>query len=96
MLFSTKYIDAYLSEEGIQQCELVRNDPTIKEAQIVLVSPLNRTLQTAEIVFGKLSIPFVVVPELTESFRYSCDLSRSISDKMLRFKSFDFSGVAKF
>jgi broad specificity phosphatase PhoE len=74
----------------MQQCEHVKSNPTLKTVQIVLVSPLHRALQTAEIVFGKLNIPIVVVPELTESFRYGCDLSGRLEEKPKIFKSINF------
>ena len=73
VLYAPKFIDAQLSKQGIKQCQQVRTNPTLSSVQIVLVSPLYRALQTAEIVFGKLNIPIIVIPELTESFRFGCD-----------------------
>jgi broad specificity phosphatase PhoE len=90
VLYSPKYIDARLSSHGEEQCLKARNNSIINSVQIVLVSPLTRALQTAQLVFGGKGIPIVVRPELTESFRYGCDLSGPLEDKPKEFPSFDF------
>ena len=41
-------------------------------------------------------MPIIVVPELTEGFRYACDLSSPIKDKIKQFPNIDFSLVANF
>jgi broad specificity phosphatase PhoE len=82
VLFSEKFIDTHLSEAGVQQCHDVKHDPTLSRVKAVLVSPFNRALQTAKIVFGDKGVPIIVHPLLAESFRYSCDLSSPIKSKM--------------
>jgi hypothetical protein len=61
----------------------------------VLVSPLLRALRTCRYVFNYFPIKKVVLPELTEAFRYSCDISLDIEQKREEFKDFDFSKIKK-
>ena len=62
----------------------------------MLVSPLQRALQTANIVFSPLGVPIIVRSELIESFRYSCDISTSLEEKKKEFSTFDFKHVEGF
>jgi broad specificity phosphatase PhoE len=48
-----------LSDKGIKQCKelqqhLMSNEPLINDVQLVVVSPMRRTLQTANIALGEL------------------------------------------
>ena len=70
---------------------------------MVFVSPLFRTLQTAEGLIKQSShslmklcgrdakIKALVLPELTEIVSKVCDFSDSIEGKITRFQSFDFT-----
>jgi len=65
VLYNPKYIDAHLSEQGIKQCHEVRKSEDFKQIKVILVSPLNRALQTASLVFRDMKVPIIVRPELT-------------------------------
>ena len=64
VLFSPQHIDAKLAEEGVQQCKRLKNDELLKSVDLVLVSPLTRALQSAQIIFGDSQVPKIVHPEL--------------------------------
>lgn len=96
VLYNPKYIDARLSKVGIQQCEKAKFNAELKRVKVVLVSPLMRALQTANLVFGDLGIPIIVRPELTESYRYSCDISIPMQEKQKLFPKTDFQHVSGF
>jgi broad specificity phosphatase PhoE len=60
------------------------------------VSPLTRALQSAQLIFQGKKIPFIVHPELTEAFRYSCDLSSPLDLKRAEFSEMDFTSMKGF
>ena len=62
VLYNPQYADARLSEEGIEQCNKAKSSEELRKVDVVLVSPLNRALETASIVFGELKVPIVVHP----------------------------------
>lgn len=74
-----RYIDARLTNHGIQQCIEARQtlDGIVNNPQLVVVSPFTRTLQTAHIMFGGKGRPFIVHHLAKErSGRYTCDKMR--------------------
>lgn len=64
LLFSEQYIDPELCSAGLLQCEQLRADETLDNVKLVLVSPLNRTLMTAKIIFGHRPAHVIVHPLL--------------------------------
>jgi broad specificity phosphatase PhoE len=82
-IFSTegswKYLDARLTDHGIQQCVTART--TLLHGvkpQLVIVSPFTRTLQTAHIMFGGKGYPFMVHDGCRERWGYyTCDKRRT-------------------
>lgn len=91
--------DARLTQKGRLQAttvgvKLIHTKPI---PQIILVSPLFRTLQTAAIALStvpQLQTPVVVVEQIRERMGlHVCD-KRSDKDKLIpRFGSFDFTGI---
>ena len=79
---SWKYIDARLTDHGIQQCVEARTmllDDV--HPQLIVVSPFSRTLQTAHIMFGGKRIPFLVHDLCRERWgTYTCDKRRPRAD----------------
>jgi broad specificity phosphatase PhoE len=64
-----------------------------RNLDLIFVSPLNRTLQTADIIIkaNKLRVRKVVVlPELTEVLSKICDFSGSLKEKRAKYSHFDF------
>lgn len=76
------YVDCPLSQVGIEQCQNARKKADELQPDVILVSPLERTLQTCECLFGGRDIPVFVEPILTEAIRSSCDLCTDIKPKM--------------
>ena len=56
ILIDEKYFDAELTEYGINQCYEVKDNFNSINLDIVFVSPLTRTLQTANILFQDIDI----------------------------------------
>jgi broad specificity phosphatase PhoE len=67
--FDSKNIDPHLTENGVIQATRMYNNWKVrKNIELVLVSPLFRTLETAECIFGKCpSMPVVALDLLLES-----------------------------
>jgi len=75
--------DPLLTELGEQQCEEVRGTGFASRvgAELVVVSPLRRTLQTAILAFGDLQVSFLPHPDLQEvGDRVLCDIGSTKPD----------------
>jgi broad specificity phosphatase PhoE len=87
--------DAPLVEEGILQAkELGENSKQLKKIDIVFVSPLTRTLQTAENIFEKNKIVRIVALDKMKEFPQGieiCNKGRSRIELKEKFKKVDFS-----
>mmetsp|Transcript_10245 Transcript_10245/g.19676 ORF Transcript_10245/g.19676 Transcript_10245/m.19676 type:complete len:300 (-) Transcript_10245:161-1060(-) len=80
---SEKYTDAPLTDRGIQQCLEARYGVLLSgvKPELVVVSPLTRTLQTAHIMFHSRGLPFIVHDVCRERWgRYTCDKRRRASE----------------
>ena len=60
---------------------------------IILVSPLNRTLLTCSQIFPSPSCPVIVEPVLAEGIRSSCDFSSELKAKMESYPNYNFDKV---
>lgn len=90
--------DASLTEQGVAQCKALRSESckTVENAQLIVVSPMNRTMQTASISFAQLNgkIPWVAIEDLRErTGLHPCDRRRSISEHKVAYRHIDFSNV---
>ena len=87
--------DAPLVEEGILQAkELGKNSKQLKKIDIVFVSPLTRTLQTAENIFEKNKIVRIVALDKIKEFPQgieTCNKRRNRIELKEKFKKVDFS-----
>ena len=87
--------DAPLVEEGILQAkELGKNSKQLKKIDIVFVSPLTRTLQTAENIFEKNKIVRIVALDKIKEFPQGieiCNKRRNRIELKEKFKKVDFS-----
>jgi broad specificity phosphatase PhoE len=87
--------DAPLVEEGILQAkELGENSKQLKKIDIVFVSPLTRTLQTAENIFEKNKIVRIVALDKMKEFPQGieiCNKRRNRIELKEKFKIVDFS-----
>ena len=89
------FVDYPLTQIGKEQCLKARRKADDLKPDVILVSPLQRALQTCNYLFGDRGIPIIVEPVLTESIRSSCDLSTDIKPKTERFPNFNFDSVLK-
>lgn len=94
-------MDARLDETGVMQATTLGE--RIREARmivdVVLVSPLTRTLETASLMFpqpphGQARVPFVAVELCREAHGgHPCDQRRPVSTVAPHFPHVDFSGI---
>ena len=100
--YSPEFIDAPLSEKGIEQTRESQELVNKLDIKYVFVSPFLRTLETAKYVMenhpnlGKLKA--IVHPLIKESLKCSCDVISSIEPRIKEFSSipgieFDFGPV---
>ena len=65
--FDPKYVDTHLTEEGVQQSlQLGKTWQNVDDIELVLVSPLYRTLETATNIFKDKDVPIISLEELGE------------------------------
>ena len=93
--YSPEFIDAPLDKEGIEQAEAARTSINNLNIKYTFVSPLLRTLETAQILLEthpqRENIKIIVHPLLRELMVSSCDIPRDISPRITKFLEFDFS-----
>ncbi|KAK6354401.1 hypothetical protein TWF730_008808 [Orbilia blumenaviensis] len=98
--------DPRLTDLGKQQCVEGLRDAfaggeweEFKNLELVVVSPLFRTLETAFLAFGKEfregNVPFVVLPEVQETSPNPCDTGSSVESLKKTFPSLDFSNCER-
>ena len=93
---SVELTDARLDETGIDQATTLGK--RIRDAKmvvdVVLVSPLTRTLETASYMFPDKDVPFVAVEMCREAHGgHPCDQRRAVSIVSQEFPHVDFSTV---
>ena len=96
-----EYADSLLSERGYEQCARAKEDIVRRNAlvggtlELIVVSPLRRTLQTASLLFADkigTSVEFVAVEHVREQTgAHPCDRRRSITEQKADFPHVDFS-----
>ena len=52
------------------------------ELDLILVSPLERALQTCELIFKDRNVPIIAEPVLAEALRSACDISGDLQSKI--------------
>ena len=69
-------VDATLTEVGIDQCKQLRSSSEIESvmsSQLLVVSPMRRTLQTASTIFdGLLKCPWIALEYIREQVGGAC------------------------
>lgn len=83
--------DPPLTELGVQQAQSLKLPA---EPDLILVSPMTRTIQTAMIAFKESSAKMEVWPELREAHDAECNKGSPRSELALRFPSLDFSSCS--
>jgi len=75
-------LDARLTEEGCQQCAALAHKVGDLTPELIVSSPLTRTLQTSALCFGKqlaAGVPLVALESVRETVNYLCDARRPLS-----------------
>ncbi|KAK3271451.1 hypothetical protein CYMTET_20199 [Cymbomonas tetramitiformis] len=87
--------DARLTKKGIEQCaRLSQSTTSLDRVQIIVTSPLTRTVQTSIHSFPsqlQRGVPFVALEECRETVNFTCDARRSISEIKGDFPMIDYS-----
>jgi broad specificity phosphatase PhoE len=91
--------DATLTDDGIEQCKKLHlaTQNKVENAQLLVVSPLNRTMQTASYSFPHMKgkIPWIAIENLREQTGlHPCDRRKSISEHKTKYAHVDFSNIA--
>ena len=81
-----------LTTNGINQCYQLKNKLEQENFDLIIVSPLRRTLETAEYVFDKNNNKFLANEDIREILSNPCDLRESITDIL---KSYDYVNLDK-
>jgi len=93
------YWDADLTKKGRKQCNdqrlnLLVSESAFSEPEVVLVSPMRRTLHTATLIYGRGSRPFIATEWAREKIdAYVCEGRSSLSKLRKRYSHVDFSAV---
>lgn len=91
ILTNEKYFDANLTEEGFSQCDSIKSKVLKINPDVVFVSPLTRTLQTANNLFSNTKIPIMGLEMIRERFGMRpCDKRSGLPELQKRFKNIDF------
>jgi broad specificity phosphatase PhoE len=77
-------VDPGLTEEGQRQAETAAQALAEHDVRRILASPYSRTLHTAEIIAGHLSLSVVVEPLVRERCFFTCDLGSPRSELIPR------------
>jgi broad specificity phosphatase PhoE len=87
------HFDARLSELGHAQVAAARQQLAEQPYDLVIATPLTRTIQTAQGIFGD-RVPIIVDPLHREWLNSSCDVGRSTRDLAREFPTIDFAHLA--
>lgn len=79
--------DPGLTEIGVAQAEFAAKNDALRDVELVLVSPLRRTLETACVAFK--GVPIVAVPDLQETNALPCDTGRPFAQVQADFPEVD-------
>ena len=82
-----------ITENGFSQINNTKNLLKDEEIELILVSPLTRTLQTAGGIFDKEVDLFIANENIREVVANPCDLRKNIDELQIEFPYIDFSEV---
>ena len=94
--FDPKYVDTHLIEEGVQQSlQFGKTWQNIDDIELVLVSPLYRTLETATNIFKDKNVPIISLEELREYSigQHTCNKRSSKDILMFNFPHINFDNI---
>ena len=94
--FDPKYVDTHLTKEGVQQSlQFGKTWQNIDDIELVLVSPLYRTLETAANIFKDKDVPIISLEELREYpiGRHTCNKRSSRDILIYDFPHINFDNI---
>ena len=93
-------VDPCLTSNGITQCQVLKtyisNNKILDKIDLIVVSPLNRALETCvNIIDFKINknIQIISLDEIREHINQPCHKRKSIKDKEKKYKSIDFNKI---
>lgn len=92
-------MDTHLVPEGIAEAiHLSKTWRDITEIELVVVSPLSRALQTADLIFKEVDVPIVVLEDLIEFPQHKeiCNKRAPRIELQALFPKFDFKNIEEF
>ena len=97
--FYNNYTDTNLVAEGINQANELGNHinklPELDDLELIIVSPLKRTLETCQYIFKNTDIPIIALEEIREfpCGIHVCNKRHSITSKKKEFKNINFDYI---
>lgn len=89
--------DATLTPMGVEQCIALKDRTSLsfENVELVMVSPLRRTLQTATYSFPQLinRVPWIALDSLRELMANPCDRRKNISEQSINFPHVNFDHI---
>ena len=92
----TYYYDARLTSFGVEQTLITQKRLKDIKFELMLCSPLTRTLQTFMLVFPKTNTPTKILPFVREHLDHSSDVGRQPSILQKEFPYFNFDQVKEY
>lgn len=94
-LYSSRVIDAPLTKKGINQAHQLKQEMKDKKVDLVLVSPLQRALETANIAFHDRMVPIISKEYLREypMGEQLCNMRSDIERMKYVYPRIDFSDI---
>lgn len=89
-------MDTKLVSEGISEAiNLSKTWDNIYDIELVVVSPLSRTLKTAQLIFKEHNVPIMVLEDLIEHPQHKeiCNKREKKNTLQLNYPNFDFSNI---
>ncbi|CAG9316699.1 unnamed protein product [Blepharisma stoltei] len=84
--------DAKLTEKGIQQTIKARQEyaDIIKRTELIICSPLSRTIMTMQGVFAEAKCPVILTPLIAEKVHHSCDIGLPLKELKEKYTNYQF------
>ena len=92
----TFYYDAKITALGKKQALKVKQEISKIDFDLMVCSPLTRTLQTFSLLFPQPISNTIVLPLIREHLDHSCDVGRQPEILQKEFPHFDFSNLNKY
>lgn len=92
----TFYYDAKITQHGREQALIAKEKLKTIDFELMICSPLTRTLQTFSLIFPKPIPNTIILPFVREHLVHSCDVGRQPSILKKEFPHFNFNNVKNY